>query len=110
MKLSIFGLGYVGTVSAACFSGYGNRVVGVDVNPLKVSAICAGESPVVEPGIGDLLMRGVKEGRLSATADPRQAVLDSELSLLCVGTPSRANGSLNLDQVFAVARQIGEAL
>ncbi len=110
MRLSIFGLGYVGTVSAACLTSYGHTVIGVDTNPLKVDSICKGESPVVEPGVDELLRRGVAEGRLSATTDPQSAVLGSECSLLCVGTPSRSNGSLSLDQVFAVGRQIGKAL
>ncbi|HEX9006266.1 MAG TPA: nucleotide sugar dehydrogenase, partial [Bacteroidota bacterium] len=110
MKISIFGLGYVGTVSAGCLASYGHSIVGVDTNALKVDSICKGESPVVEPGVDELLRRGVAEGRLSATTDPHHAVLESDCSLVCVGTPSRSNGSLNLDQVFAVGRQIGTAL
>ena len=110
MKISIFGLGYVGTVSAACMSGAGHTVIGVDTNPLKVDAICKGTSPVVEPGVEELLRQGVAGGKLSATVDTPAAVLGSDISLLCVGTPSRSNGSLNLDQVFTVGRQIGEAL
>jgi GDP-mannose 6-dehydrogenase len=110
VNVSIFGLGYVGTVSAACLSKHGHTVIGVDTNPLKVEAIRAGESPVVEPGVTELLKEAIADHRLSATVDALQAILGSELSLVCVGTPSRENGSLNLDFVFAVAREIGEAL
>lgn len=110
MKVSVFGLGYVGTVSAAAFAADGHDVVGVDVSPAKVKAVNAGHSPIVEPGLDDLLSRTVEEGRLRATVDAADAVHDSEVSLLCVGTPSRRNGSLDLTYLQRVAEQIGTCL
>jgi GDP-mannose 6-dehydrogenase len=106
----VFGLGYVGCVSAASFAGDGLDVVGVDVNPDKVAAINAGRSPIVEPGLDELLARCASEGRLRATTDTAEAVRDSEVSLLCVGTPSRKNGSLDLSYLERVSQQIGAAL
>jgi len=110
VKVSLFGLGYVGCVSAACFARSGIRVVGVDVNPLKIDILNSGQSPIVEKDVGAFIMEAVTAGRLRATIDPREAVLDSDISLVCVGTPSRANGSLDLGHVWAVAEQIGTAL
>ena len=110
MRVSVFGLGYVGSVSAASFADEGHHVVGVDVNTEKVAAINAGKSPIVEPGLEELLARSVGEGRLRATTDTAEAVRDTELSLLCVGTPSHRNGSLDLTYLERVAEQIGAAL
>jgi len=110
MRLSIFGLGYVGCVSAACFARAGHEVIGADVNPLKVEIISGGRSPIVEPGIEELIAQAVREGRLRATTDTVEAVSSSDLSLVCVGTPGRANGSLDLTFVKRVCRQIGEAM
>jgi GDP-mannose 6-dehydrogenase len=110
MKLSVFGLGYVGCVSAACFAREGHEVWGVDVNPTKVEIINAGKSPIVEEGIGDLIGEMVAAGRLRATTDAAEAVRETDLSLVCVGTPSNANGSLNLAYVKRVCQQIGAAL
>jgi GDP-mannose 6-dehydrogenase len=110
MRVSVFGLGYVGTVSAASFAADGHQVVGVDVNADKVSAINAGTSPIVEPGLDDLLARNVAEGRLRATTDAAAAVQGSDVSLICVGTPSRRNGSLDLTYLERVSEQIGAAL
>src|SRR5437870_1030212 len=110
MKVSVFGLGYVGSVSAAAFAADGHHVIGVDVSPDKVAAINAGRSPIVEPGLEDVLARTVAEGRLRATTDTAEAVRDTEVSLLCVGTPSRRNGSLDLTYLERVAEQIGTAL
>ena len=110
MKLSIFGLGYVGCVSAACFAKEGHTVIGVDVNSNKVEMINAGDSPIVEAGIGPLLKEVVKANRLSATTDTRAAVRDSDVSLVCVGTPSNPNGSLDLRYVTRVCEDIGAAL
>src|ERR671934_1124594 len=110
MKVSVFGLGYVGSVSAASFAADGHQVIGVDVNSDKVAAINAGRSPIVEPGLEDLLARTVAGGRLRATTDTAEAIGDSEVSLLCVGTPSRRNGSLDLTYLTRVSEQIGAAL
>ena len=110
MKVSVFGLGYVGCVSAAAFADDGHDVVGVDVVPDKVSAINEGRSPIVEPGLAELLQRGVQEGRLRATTCTEDAVRSTDLSLICVGTPSRKNGSLDLTYLTRVCQEIGEAL
>ena len=106
MKLSVFGLGYVGCVSAACLADAGNEVIGVDVNPTKVEIINAGKSPIVEDGINELIAKVVKAGRLLATTDSARAIRDSDLSLVCVGTPSNQNGSLHLRHVEQVCREI----
>ena len=110
MKISIFGIGYVGCVSAACFARAGHDVIGVDVNPTKVEIINSGASPIVEPGIGDVIRDVVKEGKLSATTDTAHAVKSTDISLICVGTPSKPNGSLDLGHVRRVCEQIGAAL
>ena len=110
MKLSVFGLGYVGCVSAACFADAGNEVIGVDVNPTKVEIINSGKSPIIEDGINELMAKVVKSGRLSATIDSERAITDSDLSLVCVGTPSNQNGSLHLRHVEQVCREIGSVL
>ncbi len=110
MKLSVFGLGYVGSVSAACFAKDGHEVIGVDVNPTKVGIINEGASPIVEAGVGEVIREVVAAGRLRATSDTAGAVHDSELSLVCVGTPSNANGSLDLTHVEQVCREISAAL
>ncbi len=110
MRVSVFGLGYVGSVSAASFAADGHHVVGVDVNADKVAAINAGRSPIVEPGLEEALGRTVAEGRLRATTDTAEAVRNSDVSLLCVGTPSRRNGSLELTFLERVSEEIGGAL
>jgi GDP-mannose 6-dehydrogenase len=110
MRVSVFGLGYVGSVSAASLAADGHEVVGVDVNPDKVDAVNAGRSPIVEPGLEDLLARAVSDRRLRATIDTADAVRSTEVSLLCVGTPSRRNGSLDLTYLERVCEQIGREL
>src|SRR5258705_251857 len=110
MRVSVFGLGYVGSVSAASLAADGHQVVGVDVNTDKVAAINAGSSPIVEPGLEDLLSRNVSEGRLRATADTADAVHGTDVSLLCVGTPSRKNGSLDLQYLERVSEEVGRGL
>ncbi|TQS27790.1 nucleotide sugar dehydrogenase [Microbispora sp. KK1-11] len=110
MKISVFGLGYVGCVSAACLATQGHEVVGVDVNPVKVDLINAGTAPVVEERIGELTEQAVAAGRLRATHDVHAAVEASDVSLVCVGTPSAPNGSLSTDYLERVAEEIGEAL
>jgi GDP-mannose 6-dehydrogenase len=110
MKISIFGLGYVGSVSAACLAKEGHDVLGVDVNSTKVEIINRGQSPIVEEGIGELIGEMVKATRLRATTDAAQAVQETEVSLVCVGTPSNANGSLDLGYIKRTCQEIGAAL
>ena len=110
MRISIFGLGYVGAVSLACLVRDGHDVVGVDVDPAKLDLIRAGKTPVVEEGMVDLMASVVASGRARVTADAREAVRDSEISLVCVGTPSAPNGSQDQSAMLAVARQIGEGI
>jgi GDP-mannose 6-dehydrogenase len=106
----VFGLGYVGSVSAACFAEDGHTVVGVDVNADKVGALNEGRSPIVEKGLEDLIKTNAENGRLRATTSTADAIRDTEISLICVGTPSRKNGSLDLTYLERVAEQIGAAL
>ena len=110
MKISVFGLGYVGAVSAACFAREGNEVVGVDVNVSKVDIINSGNSPIIEDGIGELIGEMVSQHRLRATADVVDAIDNTDISLICVGTPSNENGSLKLDYVVRVCQEIGRAV
>ena len=110
MRVSVFGLGYVGAVSSACLADLGHEVVGVDVNADKVRLINAALSPVVEEGVTELIRAGVRAGRLRATLDPEEAVLASDVSIVAVGTPGTPNGSPALNAVDAVTAQIGGAL
>jgi GDP-mannose 6-dehydrogenase len=110
MQVSVFGLGYVGSVSAASFAADGHSVVGVDVNPDKVASLVEGRSPIVEKGLDELIRDNVANGRLRATTSTSEAIASSELSLICVGTPSRRNGSLDLTYLERVCEQIGDAL
>ena len=110
MRISVFGLGYVGCVSAACLAARGHEVVGVDVNPVKVDLVAHGKAPVVEERIGELTAEMVNSGALRATTDVDDAVAATEISLICVGTPSAPNGSLSTVQLERVTEQIGAAL
>jgi len=110
MRISIFGLGYVGAVCAGCLSARGHHVIGVDISPSKIDLINQGKSPIVEPGLGELLQAGIRAGNLSGTTDVATAINDSELSMLCVGTPSKRNGDLDLTYMESVCTQIGNAL
>lgn len=110
MKVSILGLGYVGSVSAACFASMGNHVIGVDVSEAKVEMINSGRSPIVEAGMNEMVAEQSRAGRLRATTDTFDAVSGSELSFVCVGTPSLHSGKLDLGHVEKVMREIGNAL
>ena len=110
MKVSVFGLGYVGAVSCACLPQLGHEVIGVDTNPVKVRLINEGQSPVVEEGIDELIRAAIDGGRLRATDDAVQAVRDSELSLISVATPANANYTPDLTAVEGVMRAIGAAI
>lgn len=110
MKISIFGLGYVGTVSAGCLATDGHSVIGVDPNKTKVDLINQGVSPIVEKDIGEMIAAAAKNNVLRATLDVRDAVINSDISMVCVGTPSQLNGNLDLSHVRKVCEQIGAAL
>lgn len=110
MKISIFGLGYVGCVSGACLAELGHQVVGVEPNPVKVGLINEGKCPIVETGLDTLIEKAVRTGGFRATEDWRQAIESTELAIVCVGTPSGSNGSLDLRFVRRVCEQIGQAL
>jgi GDP-mannose 6-dehydrogenase len=110
MNISIFGLGYVGAVSLACLAREGHQVIGVDVDPAKLQLIRDGKTPVVEEGMVELMAKVVASGRVSVTSDTADALRRSEVSLICVGTPSAANGSQDQGAVMRLAREVGEAL
>src|SRR5947209_16354756 len=100
--ISVFGLGYVGTVTAACLAHKGHSVIGVDLSLQKVEAMQAGRNPIVEPRVGGLVSESRANGRLQATTDSEYALLNSEISFLCVGTPSLRNGKLDLGHIEPV--------
>ena len=110
MKISVFGLGYVGCVSAACLAEQGHYVVGVDINDDKVNMINRGQSPIIEQDLEAIIKNCVSTGRLRATTNALEGINESDLSLVCVGTPSNSNGSLNLQFVEQVCREIGQSL
>jgi GDP-mannose 6-dehydrogenase len=110
MNISIFGLGYVGSVSAACLASKGNKVIGVDPNQMKVDLLNAGKAAIIEPGLKELTASGVKDGSLCAMTDVASAILNTDLSFVCVGTPSQKNGGLDLHYVEHVCQEIGSAL
>ncbi len=110
MNISIFGLGYVGAVSAGCFAKNGHTVIGVDALPVKVDLINKGQTPIIEAEIGEIIAGAVADGRLRATTDVAAAVDETELSFVCVGTPSQPNGNLDLSYIRKVCEEIGSAL
>ncbi len=110
MGISVHGLGYVGCVSAACFAAEGHRVIGVDVNPDKVEALRSGRSPIVEEHIGEYIAQTVSDGALSVTTDAHAAVMASDVSLVCVGTPSAPGGGLSTGFLEQATAAIGAAL
>jgi GDP-mannose 6-dehydrogenase len=110
MRISVFGLGYVGCVTAACLSKDGHSVIGIDLNQQKMDTLRNGLSPIIEPGLAESIKSNVQEGRLSVNGDVNEVVQETELSLICVGTPSNENGSLNTAYIENVCREIGAAL
>ncbi len=110
MKISVFGLGYVGCVSAACLAARGHEVVGVDVNPTKIELIGRGQAPLVEERIGELTADMVRSGARRATSDIAAAIAATQISLICVGTPSARSGNMSTEYLERVAEQIGHAL
>jgi GDP-mannose 6-dehydrogenase len=110
MRISVFGLGYVGTVTAGCLASHGHSIVGVDVQEPKVEAFNQGVPPIVEPGIAELLASARKAGNLRATRDCAEAIAETDLTILCVGTPSSLSGALDLRYVRQVVGEIAEAL
>jgi GDP-mannose 6-dehydrogenase len=110
LKISIFGMGYVGTVSAGCMARDGHQVIGVDPVRTKVDLINAGQSPIIEAEIGEIIAETVRTGRLRATENQDEAINQTELSFVCVGTPSQANGNLDLTYIRRVCELIGRAL
>lgn len=110
MRISVFGLGYVGAVSVACLARDGHDVVGVDIDAAKVDRIAGGSSPIVEPGLDELLTQGVREGRIRATTDFEKAVEWTEMTLVSVGTPPSVEGQPDLRFVRTVSQQIGAAI
>ena len=109
-SISLFGLGYVGSVSAACFASMGHKVIGVDVSHAKVEMLDSGRSPIIEARMNELVAEANQGCRLHATVDPTAAVLGSDISFVCVGTPSLRNGKLDLSHIEQVSREIGTAL
>src|SRR5580700_2069431 len=109
-RVAVFGLGYVGCVTAACLSRDGHEVIGVDIEPAKVAEVSAGLPPINEPGLDELLSMQVKVGRLRATTDVIEAVAASEMALVAVGTPSAEDGSISTRAVEKVVLSIGEAI
>jgi GDP-mannose 6-dehydrogenase len=110
LKISIFGLGYVGTVSAGCLAEAGHDVIGVDPVRTKVELINSGQTPIIEAEINEIIGYSTRSGKLRATDDPAFAISETDLSFVCVGTPSQANGNLDLRFIRRICEQIGEAL
>lgn len=109
-RISIFGIGYVGAVAAACLARDGHKVIAVDQNEEKVDLINRGQSPIVEAGLAELIAKGIDSDRLFATSDATFAIEQTDVSLICVGTPSRADGALDLSYIKEVCRQIGQEM
>jgi len=110
MRLSVFGIGYVGAVSSGCFAELGHTVIGVDVSPEKVKMLADGQSPIVEADIDTLIAKNARAGRLRATTDVAAAIAETDLSFIAVGTPSAADGSVSLQAIEAVLDSIGRAI
>src|SRR5215217_885659 len=109
-KISIFGLGYVGAVSLACLARDGHEMTGVDIDESKLEMLRRGQAPIVETGIQELTRSVIRSGKVAVTNSVRDAILATDVSFVCVGTPARSNGSQNLDAITRVAEQIGAVL
>jgi len=107
MRIGVFGLGYVGTVTATILANEGHQVVGVDTNSIKVSMIERGQSPILEAGVGKRMAEALEKGSLSVTMDPSEAIIDSDVVFLCVGTPARENGQLDISALRKVVSEVG---
>ena len=110
MNISVVGLGYVGAVCSACFANEGHKVIGVDIDQTKIDLINSGKSPIVEKDLEEYIQRGVSKNLLEATTDLKYAIENTDITIICVGTPSKPNGALELDYIQAAARSIGEVL
>ena len=110
MRICVFGLGYVGAVSAACLAQDGHEVIGIDPEPTKVNLINAGKTPIIEKGIGAIIKEQVESGQLTATTDAAMAIPNADILLICVGTPSLPNGGIDLKAIRHVCEQIGQSL
>ena len=110
MKIAVFGLGYVGVVNLCCFAQLGHQLIGCDIKSQKVDSILKGISPIHEPQINELLQEGLSKGLIDATIDPLKAVTESDMAFICVGTPSSADGSVNLDFCINTLVEIGRIL
>ena len=110
MDVSIFGLGYVGAVSAACLAEFGHNIVGVDINADKTKLINEGKAPVIEKDLESLIRSNVKAGRLTATNNIDEAIQKTEISIICVGTPSLSSGNIDLSSIKRVSKEIGQSL
>ncbi|MGZ3306766.1 MAG: GDP-mannose dehydrogenase, partial [Asticcacaulis sp.] len=110
MKVAIFGLGYVGFTAMCCISHEGHTVIGFDVSETKINQINMGKSPIIEPGVEDMLKAGLAEGRISAFTEIADRLDDCDLAIVCVGTPSAADGSHNMSYIAEVTRQIAGAI
>jgi GDP-mannose 6-dehydrogenase len=110
MAISVFGLGYVGAIASTCLANDGFSVIGVDINPDKVASISRGLPPVIESGLEELLASSISSGRLKATTSTLEAVQESDLSLICVGTPNNNGGAFDLSSVYSVCEEIAQAI
>src|SRR3989344_7083915 len=110
MKVCVIGTGYVGLVGASIFSDWGNDVVGVDIDTQKIKRIKRGEMPIYEPGLSEIVLRNIKERRLSFTTSIAEGIKDAEIIFICVGTPQSDSGAADLSAVWTVAKEIGKNL
>ena len=110
MKISVIGMGYVGCVTAAALSRRGNNLIGVDINAQKVASINRGEAPVLEKGLSELVSESVRVGTLRATTNGAEAVVDTDVSLVCVGTPAKKNGSFDYSHLLSAITEVGKGI